>query len=185
LNVSRKGVSATFGVRGASINVGQSGTYINTGIPGTGIYSRKKIGINSTKTLMPNTSNINTNQSDATKGCLIGLAIVFVIAMFFVNTGTSKPSKVEESIQDQINLAQSVLNKAEDSTIKEILQNYISCAELSRKADETEAVIKALEMKMAKKSNSLLEEQLEKYKMELSDLQTELNSVQKKTFLYE
>lgn len=39
LNISKKGVSTTFGMRGASINVGQSGTYLNTGIPGTGIYN--------------------------------------------------------------------------------------------------------------------------------------------------
>lgn len=43
INVSKSGVSATFGVKGASINVGQKGVYLNTGIPGTGIYSREKL----------------------------------------------------------------------------------------------------------------------------------------------
>lgn len=43
LNISKSGVSYTFGVRGASINTGKNGTYLNTGIPGTGIYSRERL----------------------------------------------------------------------------------------------------------------------------------------------
>jgi hypothetical protein len=44
LNLSKSGVSGTFGAKGASINVGKDGAYLNTGIPGTGIYDRKKLG---------------------------------------------------------------------------------------------------------------------------------------------
>jgi len=44
LNLSKSGVSGTFGVKGASVNVGKNGTYLNTGIPGTGVYDRKRIG---------------------------------------------------------------------------------------------------------------------------------------------
>jgi hypothetical protein len=44
LNLSKSGVSGTFGVKGASVNVGKDGAYLNTGIPGTGIYDRKKLG---------------------------------------------------------------------------------------------------------------------------------------------
>lgn len=44
LNLSKKGVSSTFGIRGANINVGKNGTFLNTGIPGTGLYRRQKIG---------------------------------------------------------------------------------------------------------------------------------------------
>lgn len=43
LNLSKSGVSGTFGGKGASVNVGKDGAYLNTGIPGTGIYDRKKI----------------------------------------------------------------------------------------------------------------------------------------------
>ena len=43
LNVSKKGVSTTFGVKGASITTSKRGTYLNTSIPGTGIYKRQKI----------------------------------------------------------------------------------------------------------------------------------------------
>ena len=45
LNISKSGLSASVGVRGASITLGgRGGTYANLGIPGTGIYTRKKIG---------------------------------------------------------------------------------------------------------------------------------------------
>ena len=45
LNISKSGLSASVGVRGASVTLGgKGGTYANLGIPGTGIYTRKKIG---------------------------------------------------------------------------------------------------------------------------------------------
>ena len=44
LNISKSGLSASVGVRGASVTFGgRGGTYANLGIPGTGIYTRKKI----------------------------------------------------------------------------------------------------------------------------------------------
>ncbi len=44
LNISKSGLSASVGVRGASMTFGgKGGTYANLGIPGTGIYTRKKI----------------------------------------------------------------------------------------------------------------------------------------------
>ena len=47
LNLSKSGVSTTFGGKGFSINSGSKGTYLNTGLPGTGLYSRKKLSGNS------------------------------------------------------------------------------------------------------------------------------------------
>jgi hypothetical protein len=44
VNLSKSGLSATVGIRGASINLGKRGNYLNVGIPGTGIYDRIKIG---------------------------------------------------------------------------------------------------------------------------------------------
>jgi hypothetical protein len=43
INLSKSGVSTTFGGKGASVNIGKNGAYLNTGIPGTGIYDRQKI----------------------------------------------------------------------------------------------------------------------------------------------
>jgi len=46
LNLSKSGVSTTFGGKGFSVNTGSKGTFLNTGIPGTGLYSRNKISGN-------------------------------------------------------------------------------------------------------------------------------------------
>ena len=44
LNLSKSGVTASVGVRGASVTLGGNrGDYLNVGVPGTGIYSRTKI----------------------------------------------------------------------------------------------------------------------------------------------
>lgn len=44
LNLSRSGVSATAGVRGASVTLGKKGAYANVGLPGSGLSYRSKIG---------------------------------------------------------------------------------------------------------------------------------------------
>lgn len=49
LNLSKGGISTSFGVKGASVSVGKRGVYINNGLPGTGIYKRTKISRSSTK----------------------------------------------------------------------------------------------------------------------------------------
>lgn len=209
LNISKKGVSSTFGMRGASINVGKNGTYLNTGIPGTGIYSRRKIG-----------ENINYNISDKTQtdngsSCIIGLFVGVVFAFIIgivvsgledykflgkllsfgsgvwlliligaiirkriINSSLVLSAKAEKEFQQQIETAKNVLNQATDPIQKEILQNFISCAELSRKADETEAIIEAIKQKTEKKTNSKLEEQIVKYETELSKIIVELENVQ-------
>jgi hypothetical protein len=43
INLSKSGVSATLGGRGASVNISERGVYSNLGIPGTGISTRQKI----------------------------------------------------------------------------------------------------------------------------------------------
>lgn len=48
LNLSKSGVSATVGMKGASMNFNKLGTYANYGIPGTGFYNRKKISTKKT-----------------------------------------------------------------------------------------------------------------------------------------
>ena len=44
LNLSKKGISTSVGVKGASLTFGSDGVYRNLSLPGTGIYSRQKIG---------------------------------------------------------------------------------------------------------------------------------------------
>ena len=43
LNISKSGISFSFGTKGASVNVNEDGAYLNTSIPGTGLYNRQKI----------------------------------------------------------------------------------------------------------------------------------------------
>jgi hypothetical protein len=43
LNVGKRGVSVSAGVRGASISVGRRGVYGNVGVPGTGLSLRERI----------------------------------------------------------------------------------------------------------------------------------------------
>lgn len=56
LNISKSGLSTTFGGNGMSLNAGQNGAYLNTGITGTGLYDRIKIGGNK----MPDNRNLET-----------------------------------------------------------------------------------------------------------------------------
>ena len=82
LNVSKSGISTTFGIRGASITTGKRGTYLNASIPGTGIYSRSKISSSGdTSTPPSNFSNTKSNTASNTKGCLIALGIVIIIGL--------------------------------------------------------------------------------------------------------
>jgi Protein of unknown function (DUF4236) len=46
LNLSKSGISASIGVKGASITLGKKGTYLNSSIPGLGIYNRQKLSGN-------------------------------------------------------------------------------------------------------------------------------------------
>jgi len=203
LNVSKKGVSTTFGMRGASINVGRNGTYLNTGIPGTGIYSRRKIGGGN-----PNSQNSQLNKSNY-NGCGITTLIFLMVGLFLIlsqnfknpvllflgcagagliidiiinliidSNKKEKAKKVEQSIESQIETAKNAFNQSSNPIQKEILQNFISCIELSRKADETEAIIEALKQEIEKKKSHKLEEQLEKNEAELLKITAELDEVQ-------
>lgn len=44
LNLSRSGISTSFGGRGATVNIGQKGTRATVGIPGTGISFSQRVG---------------------------------------------------------------------------------------------------------------------------------------------
>ena len=50
LNLSRSGVSASVGIRGASMTLGQDGVYANLGIPGSGLSHRSRIDGKGTST---------------------------------------------------------------------------------------------------------------------------------------
>lgn len=197
LNVTKKGISTSFGVRETSITAEKNGTYFNTGIPGTGIYSKKKTGGRKAKNASPpNSTKTKANTSEAIQGCLILLSIAAIIGLFFFNitaglvgftiffiitailANSSKKKKVEQFIQSKIDLAKAAIEQATNPIQKTILQSFVSCVELSKKADEKEAIINALQTKLAKKENIILQEQLIQYEAELSNLYKELEKVQ-------
>ncbi len=45
INLSKSGVSATVGPKGATLGIGRGGVHANVGIPGSGIFYRKKLPI--------------------------------------------------------------------------------------------------------------------------------------------
>ena len=93
MNLSKGGVSTSFGPKGAKVTIGKKGTYLHTGIPGTGLYSRKKISGYNNKNKNVYTKNErymeNITENDSffmpqnTWGCVfrwLGLiAIIFLI----------------------------------------------------------------------------------------------------------
>ena len=113
-------------------------------------------------------------------GWLVGSAVVGFIFFFLIPAIKGVPSekKIEQSIHHQIEIAQDALEQASDPIQKEILQNFITCMELSIKIDETEAIIVALKKKFEKKSDSQLDKLLKKYETELLKITDELDRVQ-------
>ena len=63
INLSKKGVSGTVGMQGASVTVGPKGVYANASIPGTGIYKRQKISGRETPSKDDPNYLLNTNLS--------------------------------------------------------------------------------------------------------------------------
>jgi len=188
LNVSKGGVSTTFGVRGASITTGKNGTYMNTGIPGTGIYNRQKIG-GGNRNYAPSKNNASKN--NGTIGVLAIMGIMLIIYLFAVDiiygliavavfgvimaiiSASSKSETPTMTYQSQINIAQSAISAETNPIKKAILQNFLSCSELNKKECETRAIIEALKKKIEKKKkgNLQLEEQLKKHESELSKIE--------------
>lgn len=91
LNISKSGVSTTFGGKGASINVGKNGAYLNTSIPGTGLYNRQKIsmGKRSYRTSSMYSHQENTKngyfQIGNNWGCVFRwLGLIFLICLFTI-----------------------------------------------------------------------------------------------------
>jgi AAA+ superfamily predicted ATPase len=141
LNVSKKGISTTFGMRGASITTGKNGTYLNTSIPGTGMYNRQKIGGKNRRT----NSNIqfdNHNTMANNNGCLaqggliiswIGLifitllvftqnsiwGVVFAVAVIIMKIATRTKKETISDNQENINTTEITGVKNLDETIKQ------------------------------------------------------------------
>lgn len=71
LNVSKRGVSASVGGRGASLTFQNNGVYSNVSIPGTGLYSRQRLGRKSSSKNLPDRS-VNSGSSIAPQHAGLG-----------------------------------------------------------------------------------------------------------------
>jgi len=78
LNLSKGGISTSIGPKGAKMTFGKTGTYLHTSIPGTGLYSRKKLSVNTT---MPSSGHVMSCKegSSSINGILIIMAIIILI----------------------------------------------------------------------------------------------------------
>lgn len=69
LNISKKGISTSFGGKGFSINTGTNSTFINSGLPGTGISYRSKLFKKGRR------SRSQANSQTINSGILLGIII--------------------------------------------------------------------------------------------------------------
>ena len=98
INMSKKGISTTIGLKGASMTFGPNGTYMNTSIPGMGLYNRKKIGSHGKQgATSQNSHSMYYNSSKETNtGCSstgIITFILFVIGCFCLLMNDIVPMK--------------------------------------------------------------------------------------------
>lgn len=91
LNISKSGVSTTFGGKGASINVGKNGAYLNTSIPGTGLYNRQKISMGEKSYRTSSMYNYQESNNDSyfkignNWGCVFRwLGLIFLICLIII-----------------------------------------------------------------------------------------------------
>lgn len=81
LNISKSGVSTSYGMKGMSITTGPRGTYLNTSIPGTGLYNRQKIDSGTSSSMDANYDTPDGERpkiiNDGGKGC--GIMLLFLL----------------------------------------------------------------------------------------------------------
>lgn len=133
INLSKSGVGASIGPRGAKLSVGPKGTYLHTGIPETGIYNRQKIGpgfgegtpsATSSGVFSPNSSSsgpdVPTDGTDSGNGgCLHffiwALCIASAILIGVLIHGMSKTEKELQTIQDQYGTIETLQTEEQES----------------------------------------------------------------------
>jgi hypothetical protein len=76
-NISKSGVSWTFGRRGASVNVGKRGVYRNLGIPGTGLSHRARLDTSAS----PDLQSAGGQETPATGWQLVGAVLLQVLGV--------------------------------------------------------------------------------------------------------
>lgn len=78
LNLTKKGVSARIGPRGAGITTGTSGTTVSAGIPGSGLHVSKKVKAATKRADAQNAAKPENGPGGGTKLGFFGWTGVFV-----------------------------------------------------------------------------------------------------------
>ena len=84
LNLSRSGISANVGVRGANVSVNSRGTFLNAGIPGTGVSYRERIGE------IPSQADIAVDQRPSRSSIRLRVLIIIVAIAAIIAFTVSK-----------------------------------------------------------------------------------------------
>ncbi len=79
LNLSKSGLSASVGVKGARIGVGPKGTRVTGSVPGTGMYYTKNTGFKKE-------NQLNSQVGTTKKGGLKFLFVILLVLGFLINS---------------------------------------------------------------------------------------------------
>lgn len=93
INLSRSGVSTTFGGRGASVNIGKRGTRATVGIPGTGLSFRQQLGSGGRSGGTAGTGGGGSNEGAARSGgcASVGCLGFFLLVLIGMCTDSDSP----------------------------------------------------------------------------------------------
>ncbi len=83
LNLSKNGISTTFGSKGGSINIGKDGVYANASFAGTGLYSRQKISSSTKNVQGLRNSGDSTAYEWVMNICLVFSMLLFIVCVLF------------------------------------------------------------------------------------------------------
>ncbi len=134
LNISKSGVSFTFGTKGASVNVAKDGAYLNSGIPGTGFYNRKKIYSvkdncdNNLHNLKPSINMDNSSDPIVNKGIKIDDPKEEEIHFSPIEDDEENKSKIgEQNIipENEINITSSHLTSVGDPKLYDVAKYIV------------------------------------------------------------
>ena len=77
LNISKRSMSLTGGIKGASVNIGKDGKHLNLGAPGTGFSTRTRL--DAPKNKSAGQSNAQDQQSAGIGGTIAAYVLIAVV----------------------------------------------------------------------------------------------------------
>lgn len=194
LNISKRGIDPSLGLRAESAAFGIDGRYLNTGIPGTGFYTRQRPGKLSVPRISYRASlpsaKIHSKGTYTFSAILCGIgalaclaaAPIGLVGTFILGAGVwgnlankkryygNLPSDSEEG-PSFLSDAKKALSEATDERHKRILANFIRIVETIDAIDDEEQILQSLNKKPAKNADLITF-----HSAELSSLKGQLNA---------